>query len=250
MTGVQTCALPISGTAYILNYERKWKNGLGIGISLEQPTFDEYAGRYEGSDHPELKGTQFYDDASQPIPDIPAYIEYTGKNDNRIKLAGIIRNFFYIDNKAPNTRSICGWGVQLCGNFNPAKPLTVYYQALYGKGVANYINDLNGRKVSYIPQNDKPGKMTPAPMLGWFAAVNYELPNKLKLGYIYSEARIWKTSTYNPDYKYGQYMAANAFYPVREYLVLGAEWLWGKHQTFIHESGTINRVQAMIKIAF
>lgn len=236
--------------AYQVSYTHRFKHGFSGGISLELPTFDKYPGKYDGKDYPELDGTQFYGDASQPVPDIPLYIQYQAKGLNRIRISGIIRNFFYRDLRTDNTRSLMGWGIQASGNLQPIKPLVFYYQCTYGKGIANYIQDLNSRPLSYIPTNNHPGKMSASPMIGWLAGATYQFKNSLSLGAVFSQAHIWDTAIYYPPYHRGQYIAATAFYPIRKYLTFGLEYLWGDHQEYTGQAAQMSRIQTMFKLDF
>ncbi|MEG1521478.1 MAG: hypothetical protein RR303_01230 [Bacteroidales bacterium] len=236
--------------SYQVSYTKEFKCGIQLGVSLELPTFDKYPGEYYGKDYPQLDGTLYYGDASQPIPDIPLYIQYQGKGMNRIRLSGIMRNFFYRDQKEDATHHLSGWGVQLSGNIQPVNPLVFYYQCTYGKGIANYIQDLNGRPLSYIPENTRPGKMIATPMMGWLAGASYRFTNKLTMGAVYSQARIWDSGTYYPEYRQGQYIAANLFYSIRKYLTFGVEYLWGDHQEYGDKSARLNRIQTMMKLSF
>ena len=236
--------------SYQVSYQKKFDCGIKLGVSLELPTFDKYPGAYYGKDYPSLKGVQFYDDATQPVPDIPAYIEYRGKGMNRVRVSGIMRNFFYRDDKADKTNSVVGWGVQLSGNLQPINPLTFYYQCSYGHGIANYIQDTNGLPLSYIPKNSQPGKMTATPMMGWLAGFSYRFDNDVRILGVYSQARVWDCGDYDPDYKMGQYVAGNVFIPIKEYLQLGVEYLWGKHSEFGGKSAHLSRIQTMLRLSF
>ncbi|MEG1585563.1 MAG: hypothetical protein RR346_01670 [Bacteroidales bacterium] len=240
----------LSGHSNRFSFETNLGKHFRAGISAELPAFDQYGGAYEGPDYPDLDGIQYYEDASQPIPDIPAFIEYQGKGSNRVRISGIIRNFFYRDQLRRQTRSVTGWGVQLSGNLSPAKPLIFYYEAAYGEGIGHYIQDLCDLPLSYLPQDNRPGKMRATPMMGWLAGFNYHFPCKLVLGYTYSEARIWDSSLYFPEYKYGQYMAANLVYPIRSYFTCGIEWLWGRKKEYSGTSAHINRIQTAVKFSF
>lgn len=236
--------------SYQVSYQKHFDCGVGLGISMEIPTFDKYPGEYYGKDYPELDGTQYYADATQPVPDIPLYIQYQGKGLNRVRLSGIIRNFFYQDVVADKTKSLMGWGIQLSGNIQPCNPLLLYYECSYGKGIANYIQDTNGLPLSYIPKDSHPGDMSATPMMGWLAGFSYEFPSRLKLTGVYSQARVWKSGVYYPDYKMGQYVAANVSYPIKEYLRYEVEYLWGDHLEYGHKSASLNRIQTTLKLSF
>lgn len=240
----------VSATTYQLSY--KWRSQLHweLGIGMELPTFDKYPGPYWDKDYPEFNGTQFYFSASQSVPDFPVYAEYKSTKGSKIRLSGIIRNFFYGDSLLMKTRSTVGWGVQLSGKIKAGSQVQFYYNANYGKGIGHYIQDLSDLPLSYIPSSIEPGKMKPAPMASWMAAVNYRPTHKFSFNYIYSQARVWDNGVYYPDYRYGVYMNINMFYALREYLVWGIEGVWGLHKTFGLGSADMSRIQTALKFSF
>ena len=240
----------ISGHSNRLSYETKPGKPFRAGIAIELPSFDQYGGAYEGPDYPDLDGEQYYAEASQPVPDIPLYAEYQWKQQARIRLSGVIRNFFYRDLRQAKTRSTLGWGIQLSGNIRPCAPLQFYYGGAYGAGIGHYIQDLSDLPLSYLPENRQPGKMQATPMMGWFAGFDYQFARRIVLGFTYSHARIWESSLYYPDYKYGQYIAANLMWPIRKYFTCGIEWLWGRKMDYAGKSSHINRIQGAVKFSF
>ncbi len=236
----------VSVTNYIIGYNSKSYGGFSFGISLEKPTFNQYYGIYQGKDYPDFDGQQLYANASQPVPDVPAYLQYQWSENNRVRLSGIVRNFRYVDLKVDKTKDVFGWGLQLSGNIQPFKPLILYYQGTYGQGIGNYINDLAGHPLSYIPKDDEPGEMKASPMLGWLFGASYKFTPKLVSNAMFSQARVWNSSNYYSDYKYGLYAAANVFYHITPYLKCGVEYIWGKHANFDHKSAVDNRLQTTI----
>ena len=240
----------ISVHSYQTSYTSKSYKGFSFALSVELPTFDKYPGAYHGHDYPDLNNVQFYEEATQPVPDIPAYIQYQGKGMNRIRLSGIFRYFFY-RNKVQNvTRGVVGWGAQISGNIQPVEPLLFYYQAAYGKGIANYIQDINGLQISYIPKDNEPGKMEAAGMMGWLAGFKYTFNSKINANLMFSQARVWNAGQYYPDYRYGLYACGNVFYNIKPYLICGAEYLWGKHSTYFSGHATDSRIQTTLMFLF
>ena len=239
----------VSVHSYQLSYTSNSFNGFNFGVSLELPTFDKYNGVYKGKDYPDLDETQFYGSASQPVPDIPVYAQYLWSKYNRVRVSGILRNFRYRDIVNDQTRNVFGWGVQLSGNLQPCKPLVLYYQATYGQGIGNYIQDLNGLELSYVPKDHQPGKMKASPMMGWLFGAGVKLSPNVSMNAMFSQARVWQTSTYFPDYKYGLYAAGNLFYDITAYLKCGVEYVWGKHAEFGGLSATDNRIQSVIRFS-
>lgn len=144
-----------------ISYRSKSYNGFRFAIGLDLPSFDNSDGYYRGHDYRQLYGQQVDAGVDQLIPDIPAYIEYEGSGNNRIRLSGIYRNFAYQDMISKKRRNVAGYGVQLSGNFSFYKPLVFNFQGIYGEGIASYIQDLQGRPLSFTPRIPIPARWKP-----------------------------------------------------------------------------------------
>ena len=240
----------ISTVSYEINYKSKSYNGFRFAAALDMPTYYSASGLYRGHDYPNLDGHKVVGNANELIPDIPMWVEYQKSPTNRIRLTGLIRHFRYVDLIANKTRNVMGWGTMLSGNLNFWKPLTFYCQAAYGKGIGNYLQDIAGKPVSYIPDDSKPGKMKASPMMGLVFGASFNATKKLQFNAIISESRIWDTSEYYKDYKYTLYACANMFYTISPYLQWGVEYLWGKHVAWDHRSGINNRLQTQLMFTF
>lgn len=247
----------ISNVAYELSYKSKSYNGFRFAVGLDVPTFYSSQGYYRGKDYPvysdKLVSTTTYD---QIMPDVPAWIEYSFSQWNRIRLSGIYRNFRYKDLVANKSRNETGWGVMLSGNVQPASKWILYYQAAYGKGIGSYLQDIAGHPYSFIPSDSDPGRMTASPMLGANIGVSFNATSKLQFNAMFSESRIWDVKDYanaNPEssnYKYALYGAVNCFYNINSFLQLGVEYLYGHRQTWNIGGATDNRIQAQLSFTF
>ena len=236
--------------------------GVRLGIGLDMPTFYSSTGHYWGQDYRfwrdrPITGEQVCDPDyySMSVPDIPMFIEYTPNSSYRVKLAGIVRTMMYRDLLCEKRRASVGWGLSLSGNLKPVEPLTFYLQATYGKGIGAYIQDLAGIPISFVPNNDRPGRMTPSPMMGWSAGVTYDINPKWQINAMASQARIWHVSSYAEhqaeageinNYKYGFYSAANIFYNISSYFQVGLEYLYGYRKSWDNMSGHDNRLQMQV----
>lgn len=148
----------VAGTAYAISYKSPVWSGFSFAVGIEKPTFYSSNGVYRGHDYShDFFNVKVTDDANQLVPDIPMYVQYEGSKNNRVRLSGIIRNFAYRDLVDARTRHITGWGAQLSGNFSFYKPLVFNFQAVYGKGIASYIQDLSGRQISFTPCDGRLG---------------------------------------------------------------------------------------------
>lgn len=241
-----------------------WK-GFRFGVGLDMPTYYSSSGHYWGQDYKTWNGHDITgemvcdpDAYSIQVPDIPLFAEWGADAMNRVRLAGIVRPMIYKDLLHDHRRTTVGWGLSLSGNINPVEPLIFYLQATYGKGIGAYIQDLAGMPISFVPANDHPGHMTPTPMMGWSAAMTYNINDKWQINVMGSQARIWQVSAYAEheatehginNYKYGYYGAANVFYNISSYLQLGLEYDYGYRKSWNMGSVHDNRIQFQIMFA-
>lgn len=248
----------VSNVAYEISYTSPSYGGFRYAIGLDMPTYYSSNGIYRGKDFPQFDDTQVanYKNAEQLIPDIPAWVEYSFSKWNRIRLSGIIRNFSYVDNVAHKTRHMAGWGAMLSGNLSPSDVVIFYYQLAYGKGIGNYLQDIAGKPISFVPMDDKPGRMKASPMMGLNAGVSINATKKLQFNAMFSESRIWDVADYcnalpeAENYKYALYAAANCFYNITPYLQWGLEYIWGHRQTWNHGGAHDSRIQTQLQFTF
>lgn len=252
----------VSGTAYQLAYKSPSFGGFSFAVGLEMPTFYSSNGFYRGKDYRhDYFGVKVTDEATQLVPDIPMWIQYQASEQNRIRLSGLLRNFAYRDLISGSTRNLLGWGAMLSGNFSFWKPLTFNFQAVYGEGIANYIQDISGRRLSFTPDDDNLGKMTANPMMGLVFGASYNATSRLQFNVVGSYSRIWNVGDYavvddqngvagSDNYRYGAYVAANCFYSITSYLQCGVEYLYGRHETYGLGGANDSRVQTQLSFTF
>lgn len=247
----------ISNVAYELSYKSKSYNGFRFALGLDVPTFYSSNGYYRGADYLKYADKQVSTtDYDQIMPDIPAWVEYSFSQWNRIRLSGVLRNFRYKDLVANTARNETGWGVMLSGNVQPASKWILYYQAAYGKGIGSYIQDIAGHPYSFIPNAEEPGRMKASPMLGANIGVTFNPTSKLQFNAMFSEARIWDVKDYANagteanNYKYALYGAVNCFYNINSFLQVGLEYLYGHRQTWNIGGANDSRLQAQLSFTF
>lgn len=259
----------VATTSYQIAYRSPSFSGFRFAVGLEMPSFSSSSGHYLGKDYREFFGKQVDASVDHFVPDIPLWVEY-GKGDNRVRLSGILRNFAYQDMVQQKRRNLWGYGVQLSGNFSFWKPLVFNYQAIYGKGIANYIQDLAGRPLSFTPRDDKPGVMEANPMMGLVFGASYNATKKLQFNVVGSYTRIWNVGDYayvddtkvadanghetfsagDANYRYATYLAVNCFYKFNSFLTWGIEYLYGSRGTYTLGSGHDSRIQTQLQFSF
>lgn len=247
----------VSAVAYEIGYTSKSYNGFRFAAAVDMPTYYTSKGYYRGHDYPAFDGEQVLNDkAEEMVPDIPAWVEYSWSQWNRVRVSGILRHYAYRDLVADKRRGIMGWGVMLSGNIQPVKPIILYYQLAYGRGIGAYLQDIAGKPISFVPDDAAPGKMKASPMMGVNFGISYNVTPKLQLNAMISESRIWDVEDYcnslpeDENYKYAIYGAVNCFYNITPYLQWGIEYLYGKRQTWNIGGAHDNRIQTQLAFTF
>lgn len=188
---------------------------------------------------------------NQRCPDIPAYIQYQwDEGESHIRASALLRQLSYRNLATADNKFATGWGVQLSGSTKLGSPVEVYYQAVYGKGIGNYINDLSGAGYDLITEGTD-GKMKAPGSLGIAAGVQLNITKDLFVSSTYSFCRLYDQEGLGGDaYRRGNYAVVNCFYTPISDLQFGLEYLHGRRTNMDHEHGTANRLQAMIKYSF
>lgn len=226
-----------------ISYSNNLSNRLSFGIAAELPQATGTYVPFETGETP------------QHIPNIPAYIQYKwGKNAiNHTRIAGVLLNINYRDLVINKTENTTGYGLQLSNVSHLAPFIKFYGQITYGKGIAQYINDLSGNGSSLIKNINEGGKMKAQEALGWFTQIQFNLSSSIFTTMGYSQARLLseESSIINNDsYRYGQYVVGNIFYNIGTDFQLGLEYLWGNRVNINKEKASANCIQAMIQFNF
>ncbi len=249
----------VSNVAYEIGYKSKSYNGFRFAAALDMPSFYSSNGKYRGKDYPlnvEFDGKQVIGEAEQFVPDIPVWVEYSFSQWNRIRISGLLRNYAYRDLVSSKTRHTVGWGAMLSGNIQPAKPVILYYQFAYGHGIGAYLQDIAGKPISFVPDNDRPGRVSASPMMGLNFGISYSPTSKLQFNAMFSESRIWNVADYcnaldeSQNYKYALYGAVNCFYNINSFLQWGIEYVWGHRQTWNIGGAHDSRIQTQLAFTF
>ncbi|MGL4807039.1 MAG: hypothetical protein ACRC26_11905, partial [Bacteroidales bacterium] len=217
------------------------------GVSIEKPVFRDGGNKYEGKDYPDYDGDQVIGNATQPIPDIPFYLQYKWGKSSHVRLSGLIRNFQYVDKVKDEVRNTTGLGIQFSTALHLADPLTFYGQMIYGKGIGNYINGIQYLPVSYLPDDTEPGRIKTTEMMGWLAGLKCVVSPSVFLNATFGQSKIFDVNErYWDKYKYGLDGRFSVFYHVTPYVLTAVEYLWAKQVQFRHESASVSRIQAMV----
>ncbi|MDE7387531.1 MAG: porin [Muribaculaceae bacterium] len=188
---------------------------------------------------------------NQSWPDIPLYVQYSWGTGSHVRASGMIRNLGYRDLIDGHNCHHMGYGLQLSGIFDIQNKVSIFYQGAYGRGIAHYINDLDGNGFDLVGSTTDPGKMIAPRTVSFAGGARYNFTSKLFASAAYSFNRLYDQSQLGGDtYLRGNYVSANLFYsPVRD-LQIGAEYLHGTRKNVNLESNCANRINLMIKYSF
>lgn len=206
---------------------------------------------------PEVKGTvtQGLGVSQQRLPAFTLAARYDWSESGHVRLAGVLRSMTYTSETRQKASNVTGWGVQASTSFTLPGDWRLFGQATYGRGISHYINDLGTLNADIVPDPRREGRMQALPMLGWYAAVQYNVTPRLFLSGTYSMARLYAHHDYptaddRPTYRHGQYLAANAIWNVTPNMQVGAEYLRGWKKNFGESTRHANRVNLLVQYSF
>ncbi len=234
-----------NGTAnlsvFTAGYVHEFSPSITGAIGIDAPTADITAG----------DGTST---VNQRIPAVPLYLQYGWDGGaSHIRLSGLVRPMQYRDVVAGKNRTPVGWGVQLSGLAKVLPALTLYYDATYGHGVADYLQDNTGMGLDALPDADRDGRCRLMKSMGLTAGMSIGLTDRLVFNGAYSHVTNWAPSgavTDDSRYRYGDYVAANLIYTVNKIVGVGVEYDYGHRKSFGGEGLHVNRVQAQLSVTF
>lgn len=189
---------------------------------------------------------------SSRVPDIPAYIQYSWKQGQHVRLSGIFRDMPYRNIKTGKNKLVPGWGVKLSAitDIDPMGIVRFFGHFACGQGIGKYINDLSGNGFDLIPSENGTSLVAPE-MMGWTAGLYINITSKLFFTGAFSRAQLFGAKHLGGEtYRYGQYVDANCFYNVDDNFRVGAEYLHGWRKDYNDMCGSANRVNLLVQYSF
>lgn len=221
-----------------------WTQNFGRGFSgtigIDQPTAD-----FTNSTSAKY--------VSQRIPAVPLYVQYAYNGGaDHVRLSGLVRPMQYRDYTENHNSTLVGLGVQLSGITQIAGPVSFTYNAAYGRGIANYLQDTNGLGLDATASTHA-GELTMTRSLGLTGGFAFNFNSKVSANLVYSHLTNWlgDDAVSQPDqYRYGDYVAANVVYNINRFLSTGIEYDYGHTKTFAGNPLHSNRIQAQLALTF
>lgn len=222
----------------MVRYTHHFMEGLQASLALEYAKATYTTGEYTRT-------------IRQKVPDIPLNVRYTMKNGSHLQAGAVLRNISYQNAVTNKDKMRTAWGVMGSGSINLNANNIFMFQGVYGKGIANYIQDISGLGYDLIPQSDANGKLKTPGMWGVFGAIQHNWNPKLYSSLIYSYTRMENRSVLPTDsYKYAQYAGVNLLWNFTEFGTTGIEYEYGRRNNFDKAYGNANRINAMIQYRF
>jgi hypothetical protein len=229
-----------------------------LAVAIEHVTNDIDPGNLRLFD-PEL-GPAISND--EKIPDFTAHYRYDG-GFGHVQLAGILRRVAFDTPGAPDNEPKghkTGWGVNLSSNLKTWGKDVLHLSAVYGEGIASYMNDGGtdlGPKAQLVAA--PPGSPVPTlafapdvlPLFGLVVYYDHYWSDRWSSSIGYSQTRVDNLNFQAPDaFRLGQYASANLLYTPDPRLLMGAEFLWGERKDKSGSIGNDNRLQFTVKYSF
>jgi hypothetical protein len=218
-----------------------------FSIALEKPGNDIDIGQVRVID-PAL-GANLHND--EKAPDVTAQYYY-GAGWGHVQLAGILRDIGYdtygtVDNRPKDDK--IGWGLNLSGHLALLEKDKLIGQAVYGQGIASYMND-GGTDLA-------PGgtlgavKAQAVHLLGVVGYYDHYWNDRFSTSLGYSVTEVDNTFFQQANaFKRGEYASINLLYTPSAKLLIGGEMLWGKRTDFGGAHGDDARFQFTVKYNF
>lgn len=237
-----------NGMVFLRNPQLRWspvRGDLSVAVAIERPTNDIDPGTLRDID-PALSA------APHPLlPDLSANVRVKGAWGH-VQLAGIVRALGFETLGSPGNEPSdekVGWGANLSTNLNFLKKDRLILAAVYGHGIASYMNDGG---VDLGPETVGGGVEAKAvPLLGVVAYIDHWWTERWSTSLGYSQTRVWNTDLQLGEaFHYAEYASANVLWTPMDRVLAGIEVLWGRRVDRNGNNGRDARAQLSLKYSF
>jgi hypothetical protein len=247
------------GMAWLRNPQIRWtfwdRNGFSAAVALEHPSNDIDPGNIRLLDEAVAANLQ----GDEKLPDLTAAIRYGGKWGH-IRLAGLLRRVGYetrdtTDNEPRGHKT--GWGLDLTSAINIMSPVSLKLGAVYGRGLATYMNDGGmdlAPAVSVLEGEDGfliIPRAEAVKLFGMSAFLDIQWAKNWSSSIGYSMDKVDNTNFQDPGaFHSGQYALVNVLWYPADPVMTGLELQWGKRRDNDGHTGHDLRLQYSFKWAF
>ena len=225
-----------------LGKDKGWR----LGVALEMPEES-----YTNAAHTAT--------VSQRIPDIPFYVQkFFSSGNGWVRLAGMVRNLYYRNALASRNIDKVGWGIHASGKIPVTPSLSASFSAIYGQGIASYIQDINGEGMDLMPSGSDTGSLKAVKAWAGYGSLTYQFTPRLFSTATYSHVRAYapryaasdNAPAWGENYSYAQYVAVNTFFQINSIAQAGVEYLYGRRVDCNGNQAHDNRVECMLRVSF
>lgn len=207
------------------------KNGWKLAAALEHATNDIDTGNLRLIDEQLASGIR----NDEPYPDFTLMTRFDG-DWGHVQLSGILRHLGYEtpgqpDNKPKGHQT--GWGINL-GTAFKISPATLRLGAVYGRGIASYMNDGGMDMAPNVATVQQPGTITLIPgaeaveLFGMTGYVDFDWSKRWTSSIGYSFDKVNNTNYQTASaFKKGEYASVNLLWHPAPNMFTGGELLWG-----------------------
>lgn len=221
---------------YSVGLGRDWQ----IGVGAESPASASYTVA-DGRNRP----------ITQRVPDFPAYVQYGWGGQSHLRLSGMVRTLSYRDLVSGTNRYATGWGVQLSGQAEIGRSVMCYYEAYYGRGIASYVNDLEGNGYDLVSRGGDSGRMKAPGVSGLAGGLKWDFCKRAYASASYGLLKLYGGETAGADaFGRSSYLDCNLVYTIFPDCQLGVEYIFGNRFNQNGRHSKANRLMAAIKYSF
>lgn len=223
-----------NGLVWFRNVQVRWmpfKGKNSLTLALERPGASADQGLY--ADRIALQGIK----PKLAWPDLTGNVRFD-RDWGHVQFSGLVRSIRWVDtnNDAFDLGgSAVGVGGSVSSHLNFTENNVGRFQATYGKGIENYMNDA---PVDIGVQNNfgnpsKPIKGVALPVLGVSAFLDHKWNKRFNSAIGYSMLNIWNSDGQAPSaFRRGQYALGNLLYNPLDNVTVGGEFQWGRRENF------------------
>ncbi len=204
----------------------------------------------------EIDGVKF-ERENQKLPTTVSYAQYNWgeSNRNHLRLSAICRPQSVYNTAAEQSLSRVGWGTQVSGAMNLCSAVKFYYNAIYGEGITEYMNDTYGSHMEYTINPEADNGIETTPMFGGNVGAQITLSKSVWLDFAYAQTTIGldrnRDTLYSADdYHQGTFVSGNIFYRATKDLTFASEYVWGERLNMGGDSASANRIYLMAQYNF
>jgi hypothetical protein len=187
---------------------------------------------------------------TQHVPDVIVTAR-TEQSWGHLQLGGVVRQLGYSDNE--QSRRVLTGGAQLTGSFKVGSSAPyndmLMFGLNWGKGIARYLNDLDGANLDAIAGQD--GRLHVLSESGAYAGYTHYWSESWRSNLVFGVLRVPRSSWLaGSDFHDSDYGAANLLWTPAPTLTVGLELLHGRLEVQDNRYNTDTRVQGSVQYSF